>query len=272
MHDFLTSIVLGVVEGVTEFLPISSTGHLILVNRWFGFEPGFEKLFDVFIQLGAILAVVLYFWNKLWPFSARKTPAERAATWSLWLKVIVAVCPALVFGFLLGDIIESKLFNPAVVSAALIGWGAVIIIVDRKKKVGRPAKIGDVSGIGYGTALLIGVIQCLAMVPGTSRSAMTIIGALLLGCSRMAAAEFSFFLAIPTMVAASGYTLLKHGSQLQTHDLLVLGTGFVVAFATALVVISGFMKFIGKHRFTAFGWYRIALGACVIAAICFGVL
>jgi len=269
---FLQSLLLGLIQGLTEFLPISSTGHLILVNRWFGFEPGFEKLFDVFIQLGAILAVVLYFWKKLWPFSAKKTPAERAATWSLWLKVIVAVCPALVFGFLLGDFIESRLFTPAVVATALIAWGVVIIVVDRKKKNERPAKISGAADMGFGTALLIGAIQCLAMVPGTSRSAMTIIGALLLGCSRVAAAEFSFFLAIPTMVAASGYTLLKHGSQLQTHDFLVLGTGFVVAFATALLVISIFMKFIGKHRFTAFGWYRIALGACVIAALCFGFL
>lgn len=265
MHDFLTAAILGVVEGLTEFLPISSTGHLIIVNQWFGFSEGFERLFDVVIQLGAILAVFLFFREKLWPFGAKKPKEERNATLLLWVKVIVAVCPALVAGFLLGDFIEERLFSPLVVAIALIAWGAVIIVVDRKRKNPLPAKVESLAALDYRTVLLIGAIQCLAMIPGTSRSAATIMGAMLLGCSRVVAAEFSFFLAIPTMVAASGYTLLKHGAAMSGRDALVLALGFVTAFATAYVVIAFFIKFIGKHRFTAFGWYRIALGACVLA-------
>ena len=264
MNDFITSAILGVVEGVTEFLPISSTGHLILVNQWIGFKEPFGKMFDVVIQLGAILAVVVFFWKRLWPFGNDKSAETKNKMWNLWGKVILAILPALVLGFLFKDFIETKLFNPFVVACALAAWGLVIILVEKFRK-DDGAKIASVDRIGYGYALAIGLIQCLAMVPGTSRSAATIIGAMLLGCSRVAAAEFSFFLAIPTMVAASGYSLLKNGMSMTAHEILTLALGFAVAFAVALVVIKVFMKFISNHKFTGFGVYRIVLGLGVIA-------
>jgi len=265
MTDFLTALALGVVEGITEFLPISSTGHLILVNQWIGFPDPFEKLFDVVIQLGAILAVVVYFWNRLWPFG--KLPAaEKKDRWVLWSKVLVAVLPAVVLGFLFDDFIEARLFKPVVVAVALVVWGVVIILVERFRKP-RAGEIVKANGIGYGTAILIGCVQCLAMVPGTSRSAATIIGALLLGCSRVAASEFSFFLAIPTMVGASALSLLKGGAAMTGHQAAVLAVGFVTAFAVALVVIRLFMSFISSHKFTAFGVYRIVLGLAVVGLL-----
>jgi len=261
MIDYLSALVLGIVEGITEFLPISSTGHLILVNQWVHLPAGFEKTFDVVIQLGAILAVVIHFWDRLWPFG-KKPAGENKAKWALWGKVLVAVVPALVFGFLLDDFIEERLFNPLTVAIALVAWGLVIILVEafRKPKAGE---IASANGIGYGLALAIGFAQCLAMVPGTSRSAATIICAMLLGCSRVAAAEFSFFLAIPTMAAATGYSLLKAGWQMTAHEAGVLALGFAVSFAVAFVVIKLFMSFVSRHKFTAFGVYRVILGTAV---------
>jgi undecaprenyl-diphosphatase len=267
MSDFIVALVLGVVEGITEFLPISSTGHLILVNQWIGFHnPAFEKLFDVVIQLGAILAVVVIFWDRLWPFGKGKLPERKREIWNLWGKVIVGVLPAVVLGFLFDDLIEAKFFNPTVVACALIAWGIVIILVERLRKPAA-GKIAQADGIGYGTAFAIGCIQCLAMIPGTSRSAATIIGAMLLGCTRIAASEFSFFLAIPTMVGASGLKLVKGGASMTGHEMAVLALGFVVAFAVAFVVVRAFMKFIASHKFTGFGVYRIALGALVLVAL-----
>jgi undecaprenyl-diphosphatase len=270
MTDFINALILGVVEGVTEFLPISSTGHLILVNQWVSFpSKDFSNMFDVVIQLGAILAVVVYFWNRLWPFGAKKTLEEKKSMWLLWAKVIVGILPLGLLGFLFNDFVEEKLFgNTLVVAAALVGWGIVIILVEtfRKPKSNEIAKAND---IGFGMAVAIGFIQCLAMVPGTSRSAATIIGAMLLGCSRVAAAEFSFFLSIPTMVGVSLVSLLKHGSSMSAHDFAVLGAGFVTAFIVALVVIKFFMGFIQKHKFTAFGIYRIIIGAIVALLLFF---
>jgi len=268
MNDFITSAILGVVEGVTEFLPISSTGHLILVNQWIGFKEPFGKMFDIVIQLGAILAVVVVFWKRLWPFGNDKSAETKSKMWNLWLKILIAIVPALVLGFLFKDFIEAKLFTPMVVACALAVWGLVIIIIEKLHKAGSD-KIASVDKIGYGYAFFIGLIQCLAMVPGTSRSAATIMGAMLLGCSRIAAAEFSFFLAIPTMVAASGYSLLKSGTSMNAHDILVLALGFAVAFAVALAVIKFFMKFISNHKFTGFGIYRIVLGAAITAYFLF---
>ena len=262
MGDFFTAAVLGVVEGVTEFLPVSSTGHLILVNQWLGFEGSFEKMFDVVIQLGAILAVVVYFWNRLWPFGAHKPLDRKIQTWVLWMKALAGVLPALIIGALFGDYIKTHFFNPRVVAAALIVWGAAIILIERIKK--KPT-VDSIERLSYMTALLIGFVQCLAMVPGTSRSAATIIGAMLFGCSRVVAAEFSFFLAIPTMVAASGYSFMKYSSKMTAHDFGVLAVGFAVSFLVALGVVSVFMKFIQKHDFIPFGIYRIILGAGVIA-------
>ncbi|HOT43837.1 MAG TPA: undecaprenyl-diphosphate phosphatase [Spirochaetota bacterium] len=261
MNEIVKSIILGVVEGVTEFLPISSTGHLIIINRFIDFTGPFAKAFDVVIQLGAILSVVVYFWKRLIPFGPHLAPEKRRDVWDLWKKTIVGVIPALVLGALFGGIIKEYLFNPITVSIALIAGGIVLIYLEGRHKL---AEITSVASLGYGKALAIGLIQCLAMVPGTSRSAATIIGAMFLGASRVVAAEFSFFLAIPTMCAASAYSLLKVGRMLTPDELIVLGVGFAVSFIVALAVIAGFMKFISRRDFRPFGYYRIVLGAAVL--------
>jgi undecaprenyl-diphosphatase len=258
-YDILRAMVLGLVEGVTEFLPISSTGHLILVNQWLSFTPEFTKLFDVVIQLGAIGAVVVHFWTKLWPFGQGQ--AHRRDTFGLWFKALVGVVPALVLGALFGAEVEARLFTPAVVALALVVGGAALIVLERRA---AHATLGSIADLSVGTAVLIGLAQCLALVPGVSRSAATIVGAMLLGASRATAAEFSFYLAVPTMVAASGYSVLKHGLAIQSGDLLLLALGFVVSFLTALVVVRQFMGFIQRHSFTGFGYYRIALGLVVL--------
>lgn len=262
MLPFIKAIVLGVVEGITEFLPVSSTGHLIIVNRWVSFADGFTEMFDVVIQFGAILAVVVYFWSRIWPFG--KGIQKNKETWDVWRKAVVAVLPALILGKLFGDVIEERLFSPLVVSVMLVLGGIFLIIVERKERGGAITSIKEMS---YRMAFGIGLIQCIAMIPGTSRSAATIIGAMMLGATRILAAEFSFFLAIPTMVAASGYALLKHGALLKGTDLAILGTGFAVSFFVALAVISFFMKYIQTHDFKMFGCYRIALGALVLLFI-----
>ena len=263
MHDFLAAIVLGIVEGVTEFLPISSTGHLILVNQFVDFSnPSFSKMFEVVIQLGAILSVVIYFWDKLWPFGAHKPLDAKMLVWQTWMKTVIAVVPALVLGAAFGGLIHDKLFNPYVVAATLIVWGIALILIERRRREGS---VDSISKLSYMTALYIGLIQCLAMVPGTSRSAVTIIGAMLLGSTRIVAAEFSFFLAIPTMAAASAYSLLKYGASMSAHDAAVLAVGFAVSFVVAYAVIAFLMKFIQRHNFIPFGVYRIILGAAVVA-------
>ncbi len=257
--SIIKAIILGIVEGVTEFLPISSTGHLILVNEWLSFGESFTKMFDVVIQLGAILSIVVFFWHRLWPFTQDKE--KNNDIWSLWFKAVFAVLPALVLGALLGDIIEEKLFNPSVVALSLIVGGIVILVVENSKRI---ARINSISEVTYKTALFIGFIQSIAMIPGTSRSAATIIGAMLLGTSRVVAAEFSFFLAIPTMVAASAYSLLKHGVSMTSSEIIVLAIGFFVAFFVALLVIKALMNFIKKNNFKIFGYYRIVLGVIII--------
>ena len=262
MYDFLSAVILGIVQGVTEFLPISSTGHLILVNQFFDFsDHSFSKMFDVVIQLGSILAVVIYFWEKLWPFGSRRPLDAKVLVWQTWFKALVAVMPALVIGAAVGSKIQDKLYNVPVVAGALLIWGIFIIIIEKRKK---KDSIDSLAKISYSTALIIGCIQCLAMVPGTSRSAATIVGAMLLGSTRIVAAEFSFFLAIPTMVAASGYSILKYGSMMNAHQFAVLSVGFIVSFFVALGVIAGLMKFIQRHNFIPFGIYRIILGAAVL--------
>lgn len=269
MSDYLISIILGIVEGLTEFLPISSTGHLILVEKFIGNQGAFSneeftKAFDIIIQLGAILSVVVYFWKKLFPFSPSKSLHERQETYSLWFKAIVGVLPALILGLVLNDFIKEKLFNPVTVAIALIVWGVFLILIEQRH---RRAKVSNLGMLTIQMALMIGLIQCLAMVPGTSRSAATILGAMLLGCSRMVAAEFSFFLAIPTMVAASGYSmfkLLKSGFVFTPHDWAILGIGFSVSFFVAYLVIAAFMRFISQNDFRPFGYYRIVLGIVVL--------
>jgi len=258
--------ILGIVEGVTEFLPISSTGHLIIVNQWISFDADFTKLFDIVIQLGAILSVVVFFWNRLWPFT--KDATKNKEIWSVWYKAVVGVLPAIVIGALLANKIEEKLFNPLTVAVMLIVGGIVLIWLESRKK---EATINSIKAIGYKTALGIGLIQCLAMIPGTSRSAATIIGAMLLGASRVVAAEFSFFLAIPTMVAASAYSLLKFKSHITGSETAILAVGFIVSFVVALAVIKFFMNYIRKHSFKNFGTYRIILGALVLVLLLFAI-
>ncbi len=261
MNEFVSSIILGVVEGVTEFLPISSTGHLIIVNRFVNFTGSFANTFDVVIQLGAILSVVVYFWKRLVPFGAHATQEKKKQIFSLWFKAAVGIIPALILGVAFGNVIEDKLFNPVTVAMALVIGGVVMIYLEDRK---RRARINSISELTYKTALAIGFIQCIAMIPGTSRSAATIIGAMFLGASRLVAAEFSFFLAIPTMVAASGYTLFKTGGNLSTLEILLLATGFIVSFVVALAVIAGFMKYITRHDFKPFAYYRIVLGVIIL--------
>ena len=264
--EILKAVLLAVVEGITEFLPISSTGHLILVGEYLRFQDGedFAHAFDVIIQLPAILAVVVYFWKELWPFGERQ---DHRATWTLWSKIVVAFLPAAVAGVLFADLIEEKLFNSITVALALLIGGVVLVVLERGR---REHRVTHMSQLGYGMALLIGCFQCLAMIPGTSRSAATIIGAMLLGASRVAAAEFSFFLAIPTMAGATAYTILKHGVHFSVPQWGLIGVGSVVSFTVAYGVIAFLMGFVKKHDFRLFGYYRIVLGAAVLALFYFG--
>ncbi|NUM33569.1 MAG: undecaprenyl-diphosphate phosphatase [Candidatus Brocadiae bacterium] len=261
MNDFLKAIILGIVEGITEFLPVSSTGHLILMNQWIGFTEPFEKMFDIVIQLGAILAVVVYFHKRIFPWKNMQQE-EKKKCYSLWQKTFIAVLPAMAVGFVFHKTIKTYLFHPFPVAIALLVGAFFLIALELKPK---KARIETVEDLGYQTAFWIGIIQCLAMIPGTSRSAATIIGAMLLGTSRLVATEFSFFLAIPTMMAASGYSLLKTGVYMSQHEFLVLATGFSVAFLIAYLVIAAFLKFISKNNFIPFALYRLILGILILA-------
>jgi undecaprenyl-diphosphatase len=264
MDIYLSSAILGVVEGITEFLPISSTGHLIIVNEFVKFKnAGFERMFDIVIQLGAILAALLYFRDKLMPFKALKDVETRHNMLDIWFKCGVAIVPALILGKLFGNLIEEHMMNLYVVSTALVFGGIIIVAVESSQ---RKAEIESVGAMSYKMAIAIGLFQCLAMFfPGTSRSAATIIGAMMLGASRIAAAEFSFFLAIPTMMAASGYSLLKHGSKVSGEEWVALGVGFLTSFLVAWAVIAFLMKYIQTRDFKAFGYYRMALGIGIVA-------
>jgi undecaprenyl-diphosphatase len=239
-----------------------SMNILITLNQWISFHEPFTFLFDIIIQLGAILAVVVFFWKRLWPFS--QDAAHTKQIWATWFKTLVAVVPSFVLGALLKKTVETHLFNPLTVAIALIVGGGALILIE---KTSRREHISSLAHLSYSTAAYIGLIQCLALIPGTSRSAVTIIGAMLLGVSRLAAAEFSFFLAIPTMVAASGYSLLKHGLSFSSSEVILLVTGFVVSFVVALGVIKFLMKYIQQHTFAGFGWYRVVLGVVVIITL-----
>lgn len=262
MFSIYKAIILGIVEGLTEFLPISSTGHLILVNQWIAFSPRFTEVFDVVIQFGAILAVIVYFWKKIFPFNKGKL---ELSILQLWTKVLVAVFPALAIGAIVAKHLKT-LFNPPVVALALIIGGIILLWIERRQTKNT---INVISALPYSTALGIGLLQCLAMIPGTSRSAATIIGAMVLGVSRILAAEFSFFLAIPTIFAASAYSLLKADFIMTKTELILLATGFLTAFVVALIVIDQLMKYISKHDFKVFGWYRIVLGIIVLVYFMF---
>jgi len=260
--DIVNALILAVVEGVTEFLPISSTGHLILVESLFhlGSDKSFNDAFIVIIQLPAVLSVCVYFWRELWPI---RDGALSKPVVALWIKVGVAFLPAAVLGVLLHDRIEA-LFQNVAVAVALIVGGVVLILIERRDHPGRTADTGSLT---FKQVFGIGLIQCLAMIPGTSRSGATIVGGLLLGASRPVAAEFSFFLAIPTMLGATAFKLVKGGFAFTGHQWLLIGIGSVVSFVVAYAVVAFLMAYIKKHSFSAFGVYRIVLGVLVLAAL-----
>ena len=268
--EMLKAVVFGVVEGITEWLPVSSTGHLILLYEIpflkLSVSEAFSEMFDVVIQLGAILAVIVLFFHKLNPFSPKKSPQQKQGTWILWMKVIVAVVPSAVLGLLLDDWFEAHFYNYVVVALALIIYGVAFIYVEYIHR-GKHFAIRKVEQIDWRTALLIGAFQCLALIPGTSRSGSTILGAIILGVSRGAASEFSFFLAIPTMMGASAlkaFKFLLEGNTATGTEIAVLIVGSVVSFIVSLLVIKALMQYVRKHSFSSFGVYRIILGTLVL--------
>ena len=268
--ELLKAVLFGIVEGVTEWLPISSTGHLILLNEFItlNVSDAFRSMFDVVIQLGAILAVIVLFFHRLNPFSPRKTEGEKKQTWQLWFKVVAAIIPSGIVGVLFDDWMEAHFHNATVVSIALIVYGVAFILVERRnaRRVGGKT-VEDVYAIDYKTALLIGCFQCLSLIPGTSRSGSTILGAILIGVGRSAGAEFSFFMAIPTMLGASaikGLKFLLSGVSATGTEIGVLIVGCVVSFLVSLLVIRGLMEYVRRHSFSAFGVYRIILGVVVL--------
>ncbi|MBQ2829838.1 MAG: undecaprenyl-diphosphate phosphatase [Oscillospiraceae bacterium] len=267
VSEILKVVFLGVVEGVTEWLPISSTGHMLLVDEFIKMDmsDAFKEMFFVVIQLGAILAVVLLFWKKMWPFRAgeKGMAAIRRDVFAIWFKVVIACIPGAVVTLLFDDYIEAHLHTPAVISAALIVYGAAFIIIEgREQKSVRAARLEEIT---CKTALYIGLFQVLSIIPGTSRSGATIIGALLIGVSRVAAAEFTFFLAVPVMFGLSAIKMLKFGFDFTSAELVVLLVGMVTAFAVSVLVIRFLMRYIQKHDFKIFGWYRIVLGVILLA-------
>ena len=295
MLDFLKTILLGIVEGITEWLPISSTGHMILVDEFVKLDmnKSFMDMFFVVIQLGAILAVVVMMWNKIWPFHTQSTKLSPFFKTKndvgirkicnryvymdkiiLWIKILIASLPAAVIGLAFDDEIDEMLtgdLRAYVVATALIVYGIIFIIIE---SVNKKEKFASVNDFSFTTALLIGVIQCLALVPGTSRSGSTILGAMLLGCSRVASTEFSFFLSIPAMVGGSGIKLIKYfyeGNTISFYELMILLVGMVVAFIVSVLAIKFLVSFVKKHDFKAFGYYRIILGVLVIMYFAFAV-
>ena len=286
MIEILKAVLFGIVEGVTEWLPVSSTGHIILLDEFIRLNASeeFKSMFDVVIQLGAILAVIVLFFHKLNPFAFKtKTKEERKQTWNLWFKVIAAIIPSGVVGVLFDDWMDAHLHNGIVVSIALIVYGIAFILVERKNTRGKYQRISGKNGptvvlkqdkkvdnifdITYKTAILIGIFQCLSLVPGTSRSGSTILGAILIGVGRAAGAEFSFFMAIPTMLGASAIKFLKFmlsGVGITGQEITVLAVGCVVSFIVSLLVIKGLMDYVRKHSFSVFGVYRIILGIVVL--------
>ncbi len=265
--EILKIIFLGIVEGITEWLPISSTGHMLLVDEFIklNMSDGFKEMFFVVIQLGAIFAVVLLFWNKMFPFQwkDKAKPVINKEIFSIWFKVVVACIPGAIVTILFDDIIEAHLHTPTIIASMLILYGVVFIVIEDKNKKRTP-RIKTLSDITYQTAFLIGMFQILSIIPGTSRSGATIIGALLIGVSRVAAAEFTFFLAVPVMFGMSALKLLKFGLSFSGTETLALILGMLVAFIVSVVVIKFLMTYIKKHDFKVFGWYRVVLGIIVL--------
>ncbi|MDO4563024.1 MAG: undecaprenyl-diphosphate phosphatase [Clostridia bacterium] len=275
MMDFIEAlkvIFLGIVEGVTEWLPISSTGHMLLVDEFLQLKMSeqFKEMFFVVIQLGAILAVVFLFWSKMFPFQFKDKSQSivKKETFSIWFKVVVACVPGAIVTLLFDDYIEAHLHTPPIIAAMLILYGAAFIAVENLNKRRTP-RIETLSTISYADALLIGLFQVLSIIPGTSRSGATIVGALLIGVSRVAAAEFTFFLAVPVMFGLSIIKIIKFGLVFTSHELFVLLLGMAVAFAVSLLVIKFLMGYIKKHDFKLFGFYRIVLGAVILIYFAF---
>ena len=279
--EILKAILFGIVEGITEWLPISSTGHMILLDEFVQLDvsESFYSLFQVVIQLGAILAVVLLFWNDFFPFGKKSNPeplgSDGLAAWikkdklDLWGKILVACVPAAVIGLLFDETFEALFYNYQTVSLALIIFGIAFLVIENHNK-GKEPKIRDLKELTYSSALLIGVFQLIAAIfPGTSRSGATIVGALLLGVSRVAAAEFTFFLAVPVMFGLSAIKILKFGFSFTGAELVILAVGTAVAFLVSVLVIKFLMGYIKKHDFKVFGWYRIILGIIVILILGF---
>ncbi|HIW53710.1 MAG TPA: undecaprenyl-diphosphate phosphatase [Candidatus Ruthenibacterium merdigallinarum] len=278
MLNLLKALVLGVIEGITEWLPISSTGHLILADEFIRLDmsDAFVEMFNVVVQLGAILAVVVLFWGKLWPFGNDRTAVRRkgegaaayfvrrwcvADTWIMWFKVLVAILPAMVVGLPLDDWMTEHLHTPVVVAAMLILYGILFIWMENRHKTPR---IESIEGLSWAVAFGVGMFQVLSLVPGTSRSGATILGAMLLGCTRTVAAEFTFFLAIPVMFGASLIKVLKFGLDFTGAEVIVLLVGMLSAFIVSMLCIQFLMNYVKRHDFKVFGWYRIALGALVL--------
>lgn len=281
--EFIKSIILGIVEGITEWLPVSSTGHLILVNEFLKLNvssnskvnKGFVSMFDVVIQLGAIMAVVIIFWKKLFPFGKKNNPNPwkkdgigayvKADIMTMWFKVIVACLPAAVIGFLFDETFERLFYKPWIIAVALIVFGVAFIIIENRNSKSS-SKVNTISELTYNAALIIGAFQLIAAIfPGTSRSGATILGALMIGISRTVAAEFTFFLAVPVMFGASLLKLMKYDGGFTGAQIGILAVGMIVAFAVSMVVIKFLMDYIKKHDFKVFGWYRIVLGIAVLA-------
>lgn len=275
--ELLKTVLLGIVQGITEWLPISSTGHMILVDAFLPLtvytdpivNKEFVDMFMVVIQFGSILAVLLLYFNKLNPFSTSKSAEQKKGTWVLWSKVLVAAIPAAIVGLLFDDVIDALLYNPLTVAITLFVYGVLFIVIEKTKK--KPT-IKNLDDLDYLTALKIGGFQMLALIPGTSRSGSTILGASIVGCSRKVASEFSFFLAIPMMFGASLLKIIKLKMSLDLIGIVILLLGMVVAFFVSLVAIKSLLKYIRKHDFTAFGYYRIVLAIIIFICLMFKVI
>lgn len=266
MLELLKALFFGIVEGITEWLPISSTGHLILLNEFVKLDvsEAFFSMFEVVIQLGAILAVVVLFWKEIWPFSTKEKYFIKQDTFNMWLKIVVACIPAAVVELLCGDVIEELFYNYIVIALALIIFGVAFIFIENRNQKRTP-KVNSLAEITWNTAFWIGMFQLIAAVfPGTSRSGATILGGILLGVSRSVAAEFTFFLAIPVMFGASLIKLLKFGLAFSSTEAMILVAGMITAFLVSIIVIRFLMGYIKKHDFKVFGWYRIVLGVLVV--------
>jgi len=264
--ELLKSALLGLVQGITEWLPISSTGHMLLLDEVMKLDvsPAFMSMFIVVIQLGSILALLVLYFNKLNPFAPSKSRKQKRETLELWFKVAAASVPAAIIGLLFDDKIEALFSGYVSIAVMLIVYGVLFILLEQRNKRSKP-QIAEISEMGYGTAAMMGVFQVLALVPGTSRSGSTILGGILLGCSRTVAAEFSFFMAIPVMFGASLLRIAKFGLVFSSAEWMILGVGTLVAFIASILAIQFLMQYIRRNDFSVFGWYRIVLGLAVLA-------